>query len=357
MNAKAKTNAKGIFGLVKNSFKDFMDDDCPRMAAALSYYTVFALPPLLILLLLIAGAVFDPQQVQNAIQTQMGSLMGASGAQEIGTIINQAERPGGRGLKAVLGVGALILGATGAFLQLQAALNRAWEVEPDPNQGGFKNFVFKRLLSLGMILGIAFLLLVSLALSAAVSAIGGVAGRLIPGASSAILFLFDTVITFAVVAGLFAAIFKVLPDARISWKDAFVGALVTAALFTIGKFGLGYYLGKSNPGEAFGAAGSLALVLVWIYYSSMIVLFGAEFTQQWAVNRGGGIEPETGARRMADEVGDPAKGGGGDRSTKVGPGGGRASRAGAEESDPEEVADAAAEAAARAQDAATRGTA
>jgi membrane protein len=358
MNAKAKTNAKGIFGLVKNSFKDFMDDDCPRMAAALSYYTVFALPPLLILLLLIAGAVFDPQQVQNTIQTQMGSLMGASGAEEIGTIINQAERPGGRGLKAVLGVGALILGATGAFLQLQAALNRAWEVEPDPRQGGFKNFVFKRLLSLGMILGVAFLLLVSLALSAAVSAIGGVAGRLIPGASSAILFLFDTVITFIVVAGLFAAIFKVLPDARIAWKDAFVGALVTAALFTVGKFGLGFYLGKSNPGEAFGAAGSLALVLVWIYYSSMIVLFGAEFTQQWAVNRGSGIEPETGARRMADEVGDPARAdAAGGRSTKVGPGGGRASKPSAEESDPKEVADAAAEAAARAQDAATRGTA
>lgn len=357
MNAQAKANAKGIFGLVKNSFKDFMDDECPRMAAALSYYTVFALPPLLILLLLIAGAVFDPQQVQNSIQTQMGSLMGASGAQEIGTIINQAERPGGRGIKAVLGVGALILGATGAFLQLQSALNRAWEVEPDPRQGGFKNFVFKRLLSLGMILGVAFLLLVSLALSAAVSAIGGVAGRLIPGASSAILFLFDTVITFAVVTGLFAAIFKVLPDARIAWKDVFVGALVTAGLFTIGKFGLGFYLGKSNPGEAFGAAGSLALVLVWIYYSSMIVLFGAEFTQQWAVNRGSGIEPETGARRMADEVGDPAQSGADAHSTRVGPGGGRSPKPDAEESDPREVADAAAEAAARAQDAATRGTA
>lgn len=354
---ETKKAAMSVFSMLKTAAKDFSDDDCPRMAAALSYYTVFALPPLLILLLLIAGSVFDPQQVQNTIQTQMGSLMGASGAQEIGTIINQAERPGGRGIKAVLGVGALILGATGAFLQLQGALNRAWEVEPDPQQGGFKNFVFKRLLSLGMILGVAFLLLVSLALSAAVSAIGGVAGRLIPGASSAILFLFDTVITFVVVAGLFAAIFKVLPDARIAWKDALVGAVVTAGLFTLGKFGLGFYLGKSNPGEAFGAAGSLALVLVWIYYSSMIVLFGAEFTQQWAVNRGSGIEPEKGARRMADEVGDPTKADGGRSTAKVGPGGGRSSRPGAEESDPREVADAAAEAAARAQDAATRGTA
>jgi membrane protein len=359
MSAKAGA-AKGIFAMLKDTAKDFMDDECPRMAAALSYYTVFALPPLLILLLLIAGAVWDPADVQNAIQTQMGSLMGSQGAQEIGNIINQAERPGGKGIKAVLGVGALILGATGAFLQLQGALNRAWEVEPDPSAGGWKNFVFKRLLSLGMILGIAFLLLVSLALSAAVSALGGFAGRLIPGASAAILFLFENVITFVVVAGLFATIFKVLPDAKIAWKDVRVGAAVTALLFTLGKFGLGFYLGRSNPGEAFGAAGSLALVLVWIYYSSMIVLFGAEFTQQWAVNRGGGIEPDEGARRMVDEVGDPKKAGTGDSGTSSrGAAHGKAAkRAKAEEqADTKEVADAAAEAAQRARDAATRGTA
>lgn len=356
----ATATGKGVFVLLKDTFKDFMDDECPRLAAALSYYTVFALPPLLILLLLIAGAVWDPADVQNAIQTQMGSLMGSQGAQEIGNIINQAERPGGRGIKAVLGVGALILGATGAFLQLQGALNRAWEVEPDPSAGGWKNFVFKRLLSLGMILGIAFLLLVSLALSAAVSAIGGFASRLIPGASSAILFLFENVITLVVVAGLFAAIFKVLPDAKIAWRDVWVGAAVTALLFTIGKFALGFYLGRSNPGEAFGAAGSLALVLVWIYYSSMIVLFGAEFTQQWAVNRGSGIEPDEGARRMVDEVGDPKKAGrdgGSSKAAKAAEGRSARRARAAERADAREVADAAAEAARRAREAADRGTA
>jgi membrane protein len=300
-------NVKGTFTMLKDTLKDFSDDECPRMAAALSYYTVFSLPPLLILLLLIAGALFDPQQVQTAIQTQMGNLMGAQGAQEIGTIINQAERPGGRGVKALLGVGALILGATGAFMQLQSALNRAWEVEPDPKAGGFKNFIFKRLLSLGMILGIAFLLVVFLAVSAAVSAMGGMIGKLIPGASSAVAFLFDTLITFVVISGLFAAMFKVLPDAKIAWKDVWVGGIVTGALFTIGKFALGMYLGRSNPGEAFGAAGSLALVLVWIYYSSMILLFGAEFTQTWAIRKGRGIQPQEGARRMNDEIGDPTK--------------------------------------------------
>lgn len=301
-------DVKGTFGLLKRAFKDFSDDECPRMAAALSYYTVFSLPPLLILILLIAGMVFDPAQVQEALQTQMGSLMGSAGADEVATIMQQAEQPGGRGLKAILGIAAVTFGATGAFLQLQSALNRAWEVEPDPNAGGLKNFIFKRVLSLGMILGIAFLLLVSLALSAAITALGGVIGRIIPGANEVVLHIFNFLFSLVVITGLFGAIFKVLPDARIAWKDVWVGATFTALLFTIGKFGLGFYLGRSNPGEAFGAAGSLALVLVWIYYSSMIILFGAEFTQAWAMERGSGIEPEEGARWMADEIGDPKEG-------------------------------------------------
>ena len=300
-------NARGIVGLLKNSFKDFSDDDCPRMAAALSYYTVFSLPPLLILILLIASALLDPAEVQRALQEQFGTLMGSKGAEQVGTIMNQAERPGGRGAKALLGVAAIAFGATGAFLQLQSALNRAWEVEPDPRQGGIKKFVFKRILSLGMILGVAFLLLVSLSLTAAVSALGGMIGRVIPGGSQPVAQALSFGLSFAVITGLFAAIYKVLPDARIAWRDVWVGAVVTAFLFSVGKFLLGFYLGRSNPGEAFGAAGSLALVLVWIYYSSMIVLFGAEFTQAWAIRQGRGIEPEEGARRMFDEIGDPTQ--------------------------------------------------
>lgn len=297
----------GTMGLLKDTFKDFSDDECPVRAAALSYYIVFSLPPLLILILLIAGAVFEPAQVQQALNEQMGSFMGPQGAEEIGTIMQEAERPGGKGLKAVLGVAAIIFGATGSFLQLQSALNRAWEVEPDPKQGGIKNMIFKRVLSLGMILGVAFLLLVSLALSAALTAVGGMIGRLIPGGSEVVAHVINFVLSFVVITGLFAAIYKVLPDARISWKDVRVGAVVTALLFTIGKFLLGLYLGRSNPGEAFGAAGSLALLLVWIYYSSMIVLFGAEFTQAWAIRHGAGIVPKEGARRMNDEIGDPTK--------------------------------------------------
>jgi membrane protein len=292
---------KEWFGLLKQTFKDFSDDECPVRAAALSYYTIFALPPLLILILLILGAVLDPEQVRGQIAAQIESLLGPSGAEQVRTMIGQAETPGGGApLQAVLGIGALLLGATGVFLQLQSALNRAWEVEPDPRQGGIRNFVFKRLLSVGMVLGIVFMLLVSLVLTAAVRA---VLGTLIPGEPGPLLFAADLVLSFAIITLLFAAMFKVLPDAEIAWRDVWVGAVATALLFVVGKFLLGLYLGRSNPGEAYGAAGSLALILVWVYYSAMILLFGAEFTQTWAVEHGGGIRPEKGARRMADETG------------------------------------------------------
>lgn len=298
-------NLKETFRLLKLTFKDFSDDECPRLAAALSYYTVFALPPLLILLLLIAGIVFDPADVEKALSGQMGNMLGESGGEAIRTMIAQSERPGaGKGLAAVLGIAAVVFGATGAFIQLQAALNRAWEVEPDPRAGGLKNFIFKRLLSLGMVLGIAFLLMVSLAVSAALSALGGVLERMVPGLNAVVAELINAVISLGVFTLLFAAIFKVLPDARIALRDVWVGAGVTALLFVIGKFAIGMYLGRSNPGEAYGAAGSLAIVLVWIYYASMILLFGAEFTQTWAVEKGSGIEPEEGARLMKDETGE-----------------------------------------------------
>lgn len=290
----------GWLSLLRQSASDFMDDDCLSMGAALSYYAVFSLPALLILILLIAGAVLDPQQVQEALQGQLGNLMGPAAGEEIQTILAHADRPGGGGLlTTLLGVATLLFGATGAFAQLQASLNRAWEVGPDPQQGGLKSFILKRVFSFGMILGIAFLLLVSLALTAALSAFGHALESLLPGGTSQLLLhVVNLVISFAVIALLFAAMFKVLPDAEIAWRDVWAGAIVTALLFVIGKFVLGLYLGKSNPGEAFGAAGALVLMLLWIYYSSLILLFGAEFTQTWAERRGGGIKPEPGAVRI-----------------------------------------------------------
>jgi membrane protein len=289
-------------GLLKETYQDFSADDCTTQAAALSYYTVFSLPPLLLLILMILGAVLDPQDVRGQLQQQISGLMGPSAAEQIRTILQQVHGPGsGSILATVLSIGALLLGATGAFGQLQAALDRAWGVKPDPKQGGIKSFVVKRVFSFGLILSMAFLLLVSLVISAALTAFGDALGAWLPsGVSVTLLQVLNQVISLFVVAVLFGVIFKVLPDARVAWRDVWVGAGFTAVLFLAGKFLIGLYLGRSNPGQAFGAAGSLAVLFVWIYYSSLIVLFGAEFTQTWAEGRGSGIAPERGAVRVKD---------------------------------------------------------
>jgi membrane protein len=293
---------KDVVALLKGSYQDFTEDDCTTQAAALSYYTVFSLPPLLVLILTILGAVLDPQDVRGQLQEQISALMGPSAAEQIRTILQQAHRPGsGALLPTGLSIGALILGATGAFGQLQAALDRAWGVKPDPAQGGIKAFLLKRVFSFGMIISVAFLLLVSLVVSAALVAFGDALGALLPdGVSVTLLQVLNQVISLAVVTLVFAVIFKVLPDARVAWRDVWVGAAFTAVLFVVGKFLIGLYLGRTNPGQAFGAAGSLAVLFVWIYYSSLILLFGAEFTQTWADSRGSGIAPERGAIRVRD---------------------------------------------------------
>jgi membrane protein len=294
---------KDVLTLLRDSGKDFIDDDCPTQAAALSYYTTFSLPPILVLILLILRAVVDPRDVQGQIELQIGSLMGPTATEQIRTILRQVHEPGSGGLlPTVLSLVALIFGATGAFGQLQAALNRVWGVAPDPRKGGLKAFLMKRVFSFGMILSVAFLLLVSLVLTAALSAFGGALGGMLPaGVSATLLQVLNQVVSFVVIAALFAAMFKVLPDARVAWRDAWVGAGVTALLFVVGKFLIGLYLGRSNPGEAFGAAASLAVMLLWIYYSSMILLYGAEFTQTWAEWRGREIVPERGAVRVVQE--------------------------------------------------------
>jgi membrane protein len=301
--ARGSSADAGLFGIAKAAVKDFLQDECQTLAAAISYFTIFSLPALLVLIIMLAGAVWDPQDIEGALKGQIEGLMGAGGAQQVQTMLAKTDRLGGKGILAtVIGLLTLIIGATGAFGALQQGLNRAWEVKPDPKQGGLKNFVVKRLFSLGMILSLAFLLLVSLALSAILSALGGALSSMMGGLSDVVLLVLNHVVSLAVITLLFAAMFKVLPDATVSWRDVWVGGFATALLFEIGKFLIGFYLGRSNPGEAFGAAGALALMLVWIYYSAMIVLLGAEFTQQWANTRGGGIEPEEGAVRVVEQA-------------------------------------------------------
>lgn len=292
--------ASSGLGLLGRALQSFMDDSCPRLAAALSYYTIFSLPPLLVLVTMLVAPVLDPTTVQDMLQGQIGQVVGPEGAQQIAEMVQNVKRPGTGGIAAaVLGLAAFLFGATGAFAQLQDALNAAWGVEPDPARGGVKNFLLKRVFSFAIILGIGFLLLVSLVVSAVLAAFQGLLEQLLPpGFSVPLLQTINNGVSFAVVALLFAALFKVVPDAVIRWRDIAVGAVATALLFVIGKFAIGLYLGRSDPASVYGAAGSFALVLVWIYYTSMILLFGAEFTRAWAAHRGAPIRPQPGAVRV-----------------------------------------------------------
>ena len=272
--------------------KDALEDDVPSLSAAIAYYTVFSLPPLLVVIVGVAGLIFGAEAVEEAIVDQVQGAVGPGAADEVAAMIEQraGSLTGGLGAK-LAGIAALLFGATGAFAQLQKALNRAWEVE-DAEGGGVVGVVMKRVLSFGMILTIAFLLLASLALSAALTALGDAAGEAVGGLPPGLMQALNLALSLGVITVLFAFMFKVLPDAEIAWRDVWVGAFVTAVLFTVGKSLIGLYLGTADPGSAFGAAGSLALILVWIYYSALIVLVGAEFTQQWAVRLGEGIDPD-----------------------------------------------------------------
>jgi membrane protein len=294
---------EGLLGIIKESVQDFLEDDCMDSAAALSYYTIFSLPAILVLILMLVGTVMNPSDVRGGFEGQLQALMGPSAGEQIRTIIQQAEqKPHNGAIPTLLGIAGLLFGATGAFGQLQKTLNRTWDVEPDPNQGGIKNFLTKRLFSFGMILVVAFFLLVSLVVSAVLTGLGSRLGGSLPaGLSGPLLEVLNTLVSLGVVTLLFAAIFKVMPDASITWRSVWVGAAVTAVLFVVGKFLIGFYLGKSNPGQAYGAAGSLAVLLLWIYYSSLILLFGADFTETWAKRRGEGLEPEPGAVRVRRE--------------------------------------------------------
>lgn len=286
-------------GLLVQTARESLSDGCPEMAAALAYSTVFSLPPLLVLLMLIVGAVVEPATVERLLAGQIGSLLGPEGGQQVSALIRNASRPDIGGVAAVLGVAAFLLGATAAFAQLQTALNRAWQVAPDPGRGGIGGFLLKRAISFAMILVLGFLLLASLALSALLSAVGdALATVAAEGVSGALLQAINAVLSFGMVGLLFAAIFGYVPDAVVRWRDALVGGAFTALLFTLGKTLIGAYLGRSDAGSAYGAAGSLAVALLWIYYTALITLVGAEFTQVWARERGQAIVPEPGAVRV-----------------------------------------------------------
>lgn len=291
-----------------HALKKFFADGCSSMAGALAFYTIFSLPAVLTVVLLLVGQVVDPMEMQRLIVGQISDLVGPAGASQVETVIAHARTSEiDASVTAIVGLGTVLIGATTAFGQLQSGLNHVWGVKPDPKKGGIKRFILKRVFSFGVVVAVAFLLLVSFVLSAALGMVGDRVGSMF-SMGDALLIVGNAVLSFVVIAFVFAAMFRLLPDAEIAWRDALVGGTTTAVLFVGGKELIGAYLGSSDPGTAYGAAGSLVLVLVWVYYSSMIVLYGAEFTRVWAEKRGSGVRPEKGAVAVVEVEEEVAQG-------------------------------------------------
>jgi membrane protein len=289
------SHARGFAGLLWATIYKFFGDGCSTMAAALSFYTFFSLPALLTLVLNLVGRIVDRQEAQHAIVAQVGGLIGTAGAEQVTTIIAHATSgEGPASISTILSVLALAFGATTSFAQLQNALNKVWGVKPDPQRNQLRIFLVKRIFSFGIVVTVAFLLLVSLIVSTALFAAATRVTHML-GTPAIVLEWGTSLVSFVIIAALFAVMFRYLPDARIGWRDVGAGAVASALLFVLGKTVIGLYLGGTDPGSAYGAAGSLAVVLIWVYYTSMVLLFGAEFTELWAERYGRGAVPQRGA--------------------------------------------------------------
>jgi membrane protein len=280
--------------LVKLTYQEWKEDNGSRLAAALTYYTVFSFAPMLIIAIAIAGLIWQKQAVQEQVLSQIQGLVGEQGRIFVAGLLESAGKPAQGIFATIIGLITLIFGALGVFNELHNSLNIIWDV-PEKKVSGLwqtiKEVIVNRFLSFTMILGIGFMLLVSLMVSTSITAFGNWIGGILPF-HEVILQIINLVISIGIITVLFALIFKVLPDAEIAWRDVWVGAFVTAILFSIGKTLIGLYLGSSAVGTTFGAAGSLVLLLLWVYYSAQILFFGAEFTQVYANRLGSRIVPE-----------------------------------------------------------------
>lgn len=279
---------------MKLTYQGWKEDKASRLAAALAYYTIFSLAPMLVIAMAVAGLIWQRDAVQAAVMNQIGGLVGAQGAEFVSGLLEGASNTKEGIAATIIGIITLLFGALGVFNALHDALNTIWEVTEEETKGfwnSIKKVIVNRFLSFTMILGIGFMLLVSLVISAGITALGTWIGGLFPF-QEFILQILNLIISIAVVTVFFALIFKVLPDADVAWRDVWVGAFFTAVLFSIGKTLIGLYLGSSAVASSFGAAGSLVVLLLWIYYSAQILFFGAEFTQVYANQLGSRIVPE-----------------------------------------------------------------
>lgn len=291
------SEARSVFGLVKTTGVHWLDDKAPRLAASLAFYTLLSLAPMLVVAVSIAGLIFGEDAARGQIAGQLNGLLGPTGADTVQSILAHAKTPSSGIIGAVVGIALAIFGASGVFGELQTSLDTIWHVESRPGRG-IKGFLRDRVFSFTLVMGVAFLLLVSLVVSAALSAIGSYFAHTLPGGET-VWYIVNLVISVGITALLFGLIFKVVPDVEIRWHDVWLGALVTAILFTGGKFLIGLYLGRSSVASPFGAAGSVVALVVWIYYSAQILFFGAELTRAHTEQRGIHVKPSPNAVPVA----------------------------------------------------------
>ncbi len=282
---------KLFWKVLRNAGNGFVDDNAFKLSASLSYYTIFALAPLLIIIISLAGLFFKKEDVQGRIYQQLNSVIGNDAAYQIQQIILNIQQSETGTVATIIAGIVLFIGATGVFTELQDSINFIWSVKAKPKRGWLK-FIGNRLLSFSLIVSMGFLLLVSLVISALLDLLSGKLIKLFPNYSVYLFHALNVLLIILVIGTLFAIIFKVLPDAVISWKDAMVGAIFTALLFLLGKFLISYYISKSTLDVTYGTAASIVILLSWVYYSALILYFGAEFTKMYALQAGSGIRPK-----------------------------------------------------------------
>lgn len=287
---KEKFSFKGFWEVLKNSFKGFGNDKVTKMSGSLAYYTVFSMAPLLIMIISLCGIFLGREAVEGKIYGQLAGFVGADTAHQLQDIIKNASLAGKSKIAAIIGGITLLVGATTVFAEIQDSINTIWGLKPKPKKGWLK-MLQNRFLSFSVIISLGFLLLVSLGVTALVEGLSERLRSHFPDVTVVVFYIVNLLLTLIVVTAIFAVIFKVLPDANIKWKDVWAGAIATSILFILGKFAITFYISKSEVGSTYGTAGSLVVLLLWVYYSSIILYFGAEFTKAYALKYGSEIHP------------------------------------------------------------------
>jgi membrane protein len=288
---KRRITLKGIWEVIKDSFSGFSDDKVTKMSGSLAYYTIFSMAPLLIIIISLSGFFFGQDAAEGKVYGQLAGFVGADTAVQLQEIIKNASLAGKGKVAAIIGGITLLIGSTTVFAEIQESINMIWGLKPKPKRGWLK-MVKNRVLSFSVIIGLGFLLVVSLGVTTLIDSFSAGLRAHFPDVTIVVFYILNLIITLVVITSIFAVIFKVLPDAKIKWKDVLSGAITTGVLFMLGKFAISFYISKSNVGSTYGAAGSLVILLLWVYYSAIILYFGAEFTKAFAVKYGSEIHPD-----------------------------------------------------------------